>query len=129
MTTPPPPLLEATARALLARTARAQRTSRVPSLTAGVVRGGGLVWSAGAGAVQEPHDDVQHRLGSISKTVTAVAVMRLRDEGRLHLDDPVDRHLPGTPFGSRTVGQLLSHTAGLRAESPGAWWERVPGLP
>ena len=120
-------LLDSTARALLARTARAQRTSRVPSLTTGVVRGGRLAWSAGVGAVQEPHTDVQHRLGSISKTVTAVAVMRLRDEGRLGLDDPLDRHVPGTPFGARTVGQLLSHPAGVRAESPGAWWERTPG--
>jgi MoxR-like ATPase/CubicO group peptidase (beta-lactamase class C family) len=116
-----------TVRALLARTARAQRTSRVPSLTAGVVRGGGLAWSAGVGAVQEPHIDVQHRLGSISKTVTAVAVLRLRDEGLLDLDDPLDRHVGGTPFGARTVGQLLSHTAGLRSESPGPWWERGAG--
>ena len=120
-------LLDSTGRSLLARTARAQRTSRVPSLTTGAVRGSGLVWSAGVGAVQQPHTDVQHRLGSISKTVTAVGVMRLRDEGRLALDDPLDLHVPGTPFGTRTIGQLLSHTAGLRAESPGLWWERTPG--
>jgi len=124
-----PDLLPTTARHLLARTARAQRESRVPSLTTGVVREGQLVWSAGRGAVQEPHTDVQHRLGSISKPVTAVAVMRLRDEGRLDLGDPLERHLPGTPFGDRTIGQLLAHTAGLRAEAPGQWWERVPGLP
>jgi CubicO group peptidase (beta-lactamase class C family) len=124
-----PDLLPTTARALLARTARAQRDSRVPSLTTGVVREGELVWSAARGAVQEPHTDVQHRLGSISKTVTAVAVLRLRDEGRLDLDDPLERHVPGMPFGARTVGQLLAHTAGLRAEAPGEWWERVPGLP
>lgn len=120
-------LLPTTARALLARTARAQRTSRVPSLTAGIVRDGGLSWSVGRGAVQEPHTDVQHRLGSITKSLTAVAVLRLRDEGRVALDDPVDRHVPGTPCGDRTVGQLLAHTAGLRAETPGPWWERVPG--
>ena len=120
-------LLDSTARQLLARTARAQAASRVPSLLAGVVRDGALAWSTARGAVQEPHTDVQHRLGSISKTVTAVAVMRLRDEGLVHLDDPVDAHVPGTPFGQRTVGQLLSHTAGLRAEAPGEWWERVPG--
>src|SRR3954452_4513618 len=53
--------------------------------------------------------------------------MRLRDEGRLHLDDALDRHLPGTPFGDRTIGQLLSHLAGASAESPGGWWERTPG--
>ena len=117
-----------TARLLLARTARAPRDSRIPSLLAGVVRDGGLAWSTGRGAVEPPHEDVQYRIGSITKTVTAVAVLRLRDEGRLDLDDPLDRHVPGTPAGDRTVGQLLSHTAGLRSESPGQWWERVPGL-
>jgi CubicO group peptidase (beta-lactamase class C family) len=121
------PVLETTARRLLARVARAQRDGRAPSLVAGVVRDGGLAWSAGRGDVAEPHTDVQYRLGSISKTITAVVVMRLRDEGRLGLDDPLERHLPGTPLGDRTVGQLLSHLAGASAESPGGWWERTPG--
>jgi CubicO group peptidase (beta-lactamase class C family) len=123
----PEPVLPTTARHLLARLARVQRDGRAPSLVAGVVRDGGLAWSAGRGEVPEPHTDVQYRLGSISKTVTAVAVLRLRDEGRLHLDDPLDRHLPGTPLGNRTIGQLLSHLAGASAESPGGWWERTPG--
>jgi CubicO group peptidase (beta-lactamase class C family) len=122
-------MLPSTERRLLARTARAQREGRVPSLLAGVVRGGELAWSVGRGAVEEPHTDVQYRLGSITKTVTAVAVLRLRDEGRLRLDDAVERHLPATPFGDRTLGQLLAHGGGLRAESPGPWWERAPGLP
>jgi CubicO group peptidase (beta-lactamase class C family) len=121
------PVLPTTARVLLARLARAQRDGRAPGIVAGVVRDGGLAWSAGAGDVPGEHTDVQYRLGSISKTVTAVAVMRLRDEGRLHLDDPLEKHLPGTPFGDRTVGQLLSHLAGASAESPGGWWERTPG--
>ena len=121
------PVLPTTARPLLARTARVQREGRAPSLVAGVVRDGGLAWSTGRGDVPEPHTDVQYRLGSISKTVTAIAVMRLRDEGRLHLDDALDQHLPGTPFGDRTIGQLLSHLAGAAAESPGGWWERTPG--
>ncbi len=120
-------LLPATAHALLARTARAQREARAPGLVAAVVRDGALVWSAARGEVAEPHTDVQHRLGSITKTVTAVAVLRLRDEGLLRLEDPLEAHLPGTPAGDRTVGQLLSHTAGLTAESPGQWWERTPG--
>ena len=123
----PEPVLPTTARLLLARTARAQREGRAPSLVAGVVRDGGLAWSAGRGEVPEPHTDVQYRLGSISKTITAVAVMRLRDEGRQGLDDPLDRHLPATPFGDRTIGQLLSHLAGASAESPGGWWERTHG--
>jgi len=120
-------VLPSTARLLLARTARVQRDGRAPSLVAGVVRDDALVWSAGRGAVPAPHTDVQYRLGSISKTVTAVAVLRLRDEGRVHLDDPFDRHVPGTPLGDRTVGQLLAHFAGAAAESPGGWWERTPG--
>src|SRR3954462_10263127 len=121
------PVLPTTARRLLARTARAQRDGRAPSLVAGVVRGGGLAWSAGRGAVPEPHAEVQYRLGSISKTITGVFVLRLREEGRLRLDDRLERHLPGTPLGSRTVGQLLSHLAGASAESPGDWWQRTPG--
>lgn len=123
----PSDLLPATARALLARVAAAQRESRSPGLVAGVVRGGALAWSAARGAVAEPHVDVQHRIGSITKTLTAIAVLRLRDEGQLGLDDPLERHLAGTPAGSRTVTQLLSHLAGLSAESPGVWWERSPG--
>ncbi|MFQ1002098.1 serine hydrolase domain-containing protein [Modestobacter sp. SSW1-42] len=123
------PVLPSTARALLARTARVQREGRAPSLVAGVVRDGGLAWSTGRGDVAEPHDDVQYRLGSISKTVTALVVMRLRDEGRLGLDDRLEQHLPGTPLGERTVGQLLSHLTGAGSESPGGWWERVPGGP
>ena len=122
----PEPVLPSTARTLLARTARVQREGRAPSLVAGVVRDGGLAWSTGRGDVAEPHTDVQYRLGSISKTLTAVVVMRLRDEGVLHLDDALERHLPGTPLGDRTVGQLLSHLAGASAESPGGWWERTP---
>ncbi|MCW2722400.1 serine hydrolase [Pseudonocardia sp.] len=120
-------LLPSTARTLLARTARAQRDGRVPSLVAAVVRDGELVWSAGRGAVAEPHTHVQYRLGSISKTVTAITVMRLRDEGAVDLDDPLEKHLPGTPLGDRTLGQLLSHLAGAGSESPGLWWERTPG--
>ncbi|MDP5181165.1 serine hydrolase domain-containing protein [Blastococcus sp. BMG 814] len=123
----PEPVLPSTARLLLARTARVQRDGRAPGLVAGVVRDGGLAWSAGRGEVPGPHTDVQYRLGSISKTVTAVVVMRLRDEGLLRLDDPLERHLPGTPFGDRTVGQLLSHLAGASADGPGGWWERTPG--
>src|SRR5215210_1620148 len=123
----PEPVLPSTARTLLARTARAQREGRAPSLVAGVVRDGGLAWSTGRGEVAEPHTDVQYRLGSISKTVTAVAVLRLRDEGRLDLDDQLEQHVRGTPLGERTVGQLLSHLSGATSESPGGWWERVPG--
>ncbi|MEV1292552.1 serine hydrolase domain-containing protein [Pseudonocardia sp. NPDC049635] len=122
-------MLPSTQRTLLARVARAQRDGRVPSLVAGVVRDGALAWHAGRGAFPDgvAHDDVQYRIGSITKTVCAVTVLRLRDEGVLDLDDRLEQHLPGTPLGDRTLGQLLSHLAGAGSESPGQWWERAPG--
>src|SRR4051812_48386528 len=100
----PDPVLPSTARTLLARVARTQKDGRAPSLVVGAVRDGGLVWSAGRGQVAEPHTDVQYRLGSISKTVTAVLVMRLRNEGRLSLDDPLERHLPAHPWATAPWG-------------------------
>src|SRR5699024_4779067 len=71
--------------------------------------------------------DLQYRIGSITKTLVAVGLMQLRDAGRLRLNDRLEDHLPGTPFGDRTLAQLLTHTAGLTAELPGSWWERSPG--
>lgn len=124
-------LHDRTADLLLHRLARAQVAGRLPSVVAGVVRGGSLLWSAGRGFVDgtEPDADVQYRIGSITKPLTALLVMRLRDEGLVGLSDALDRHVPGTPFGDRTVGQLLSHTAGLQAETAGPWWERTAGGP
>ncbi|HEX9953327.1 MAG TPA: serine hydrolase domain-containing protein [Rubricoccaceae bacterium] len=54
-------------------------------------------------------------IGSVSKTLTAAAVLRLRDEGRLSLSDPITRFLDDIPADKRaiTVRQLLTHTAGL----------------
>lgn len=118
-----------TERHLLARLARAQADGRLPSLAAGVLADGALAWTAGRGQVggSHPTDDVQYRIGSITKTFTAVLVLRLRDEGRLDLDDLVEQHLPDAPLAGRTIGQLLAHTGGLRAERAGSWWERSPG--
>ena len=122
----PGTLLPATARALQHRVAVAQREGRAPSLVAGVVRDGSLVWSGGAGAVPGPVVGTAYRIGSITKTFTAVLVLQLRDEGRLGLEDQVGAHLPEVG-GTATLLQLLDHTAGLTSELPGAWWERVDG--
>ena len=122
-------MLPETERQLLARTARLQRDGRLPSLVAGVVHDGQSAWWAGRGRVDgaPPTADTQYRIGSITKTFTAVLVLRLRDEGRLDLADRVDVHVPDAPFGDRTVGQLLAHVGGLPAELAGQWWERTPG--
>src|SRR5690606_25253398 len=125
----PATVLPATGRALLYRVAREQADSRIPALAAGVIRDGALVWTAGRGRVGDapPTASTQYRIGSITKTFVAVLIARLRDEGRLDFADPLDRHVPGTALGDRTIAQLLSHTSGLQAETEGPWWERTPG--
>ncbi|MEY9487555.1 CubicO group peptidase (beta-lactamase class C family) [Streptomyces calvus] len=129
MTTPQEELLPATRRALLHRIAVAQAEGRAPSLVAAVVRDGRTVWTGARTCVEghAPDEDVQYRIGSITKTFTAVLVLRLRDEGALALSDPLEKHLPGTGVGEATVAELLAHSGGLAAETPGPWWERTPG--
>ncbi|MGW9174765.1 serine hydrolase domain-containing protein [Streptomyces decoyicus] len=122
-------LLPQTRRALLHRLAVGQAEGRAPSLTGAVVRGGRVVWTGARGSVEgeAPHDDVQYRIGSLTKTFVAVLVLRLRDEGLLRLEDPVGRHLDGTPVPDATIAQLLAHSSGLAAETRGPWWERTSG--
>ena len=118
-------LLPETIRRLDEIVADAQARGRVPSLVAGVVRDGELRHVAGAGDLPAADPDTQYRIGSISKTMTAALVMRLRDEGRLALDDPLPRHLPDAP--DVTIRQLLGHVSGLQREPDGEWWERTAG--
>lgn len=126
-------LERATARALSTRLAVEQRRSRLPSVSAAVIRDGSLAWADSRGTVDGRADgapadpDTQYRIGSITKTFVAVVVMRLRDEGRLDLDDRFEEHVPGSAFGRATIAQLLSHTSGLQSETDGPWWERTPG--
>ncbi|MFD5968729.1 serine hydrolase domain-containing protein [Streptomyces sp. NPDC060311] len=129
MTTPEQELLPTTCRALTHRIAVAQTEGRTPSLVAAVVRGGQTVWHGARTSVDGhgPDETVQYRIGSITKTFTAVLVLRLRDEGVLDLGDPLEKHLPGTKAGEVTIAELLAHSGGLAAESPAPWWERTPG--
>lgn len=129
MTTSQELLLPGTRRALLHRIAVAQAEGRAPSLVAAVVRDGRAVWHGSRTSVDGhgPDENVQYRIGSITKTFTAVLVLRLRDEGLLDLGDPLEKHLPGTGAGEATIAELLAHTAGLAAEAPSPWWERTPG--
>ncbi|MET7291772.1 serine hydrolase domain-containing protein [Streptomyces griseoloalbus] len=129
MTTPQEELLPATRRALSHRIAVAQTEGRAPSLVATVARGGKAVWTGARTSVEghAPNENVQYRIGSITKTFTAVLVLRLRDEGVLDLSDPLEKHLPGTGVGEATIAGLLAHSGGLAAETPAPWWERTPG--
>jgi CubicO group peptidase (beta-lactamase class C family) len=120
-------LLPETGRRVTEIVARAQSAGRAPSLVLAVVRDRSVLHFSGAGEIPPPDPGTQYRLGSITKTLTATMVMQLRDEGFLALDDPLDRHLPGTPVGGVTLRQLLGHVSGLQREPAGPWWERATG--
>lgn len=112
-------------------------------LSAAVMIRGEIVWEEGFGwadreARRPAEAGTVFRVGSITKSVTAMTMMVLVDDGRLSLDDFVERHLPDVrglrgyarhePF---TYRQLASHTAGLDREpdlegaaaGPLAGWE------
>ncbi|MFN2466884.1 MAG: serine hydrolase domain-containing protein [Gaiellaceae bacterium] len=113
---------------------RAQAEGRLPSLSAAVFRAGQVVWSEAVGLAlvelgEEATPEHQYRIGSITKTFTAVAIMRLRDEGRLELDDPVGKHLPEASRGAPTLRRMLAHASGLQREFPDDVWETMVDPP
>jgi CubicO group peptidase (beta-lactamase class C family) len=125
------PVTDFTARRLQALVAAEQSSARMPSLVAGVVRDRELVWAGSHGGhtgSEPPSTDMQYRIGSITKTMTAVLVMQLRDEGRLDLGDRLEQHLPDVGYGDRTIRHLLAHASGMQSEPPGPWWERSQGV-
>jgi CubicO group peptidase (beta-lactamase class C family) len=58
-----------------------------------------------------------YRIGSITKQFTAAAVMKLVEEGKIRLDEPIQTYLPGYPTGTHRVlvRHLLNHTSGIRS--------------
>lgn len=120
-----------TAHRLQARLAVAQATGRLPSVVARVVRDGEPVWSGHHGASPAPGQDpldVQYRIGSITKTMTAVLILQLVRDGRLGLDDPAASVLGDVGYADRTIRSLLAHNSGMQSEPAGSWWERSAGL-
>jgi CubicO group peptidase (beta-lactamase class C family) len=108
---------------------KAQAEWPAPSVSAAVARKGEIVWGetlgvANAETGEEATPDHQYRIGSITKTFTAVAIMQLRDAGKLDLEDPLDWHLDGVPHKS-TIRRMLSHSSGLQREPPGDVWETM----
>lgn len=108
------------------RTAQSER--RAPSVVAAVVHGRDIVWSGAVGDARpgEPATpDHAYRIGSITKTVTGAAILQLRDEGALDLDDRLEQHLDVPAHGGPTLRRLLSHLSGLQREPPGEIWQSL----
>jgi D-alanyl-D-alanine carboxypeptidase len=92
----------------------------VAGISVGVAAGGRPIHtrSYGLAVVEDASpasDSTVFRIGSIAKQITAAAVLRLEEEGRLSLEDPIAPHLTDTPrhWKAVTIRQLLNHTSGI----------------
>ncbi len=118
---------------------RLRDEAHIPGVAWGVVAGGALVHTGGAGTIrdgedQRPDADSVYRIASMTKSFTAATLILLRDEGRLGLDVPVARYVPelagwrpttadSPPI---TVRQLMTMSGGLPTDDP--WGDRQQGL-
>ena len=110
-----------------------------PGLAYGIVLGGDLVHAAGLGQRHlggpPPDADTVFRIASMTKSFTASAILALRDDGVLKLDDPAEEYVPElrgwpsvTPDSARvSIRHLLTMTAGFPTDDP--WGDRQQGLP
>jgi CubicO group peptidase (beta-lactamase class C family) len=93
-----------------------------PGITVAVVQNNQLVWEGGDGQADVEHQvpataETVLRVGSITKTVTAIGVLQLVEKGKLNLDDTIDKYIPYYPKARAsviTVRHLLTHTSGIR---------------
>ena len=105
----------------------------LPGVAVGVVSDQELVWAKGFGyadvqAKKPMTPATKFRMASHSKLFTATAIMQLREQGKLRLDDPVSKYLPwfklkpaGDDDGPVTIEQLLGHASGLPREAGDHW--------
>jgi CubicO group peptidase (beta-lactamase class C family) len=92
---------------------------RITGLAVGIVENGLPAYARGFGvrdsrdgAPVTPH--TQFHTAPISKTFTAMAILQLAENGKLSINDPVERYLPAFAGSGITLAHLLTHSAGLR---------------
>ncbi len=113
-------------------------TARMPGLAVGIVRDQHLVWSKGYGHAdlasrRKPDDRTLSRVASITKTFTTLALLQLRDQGLLTLEDPLVLHIPefsgANPREGRledvTIKRMMTHRSGLPTEPPLPGWDAL----
>lgn len=96
------------------------RAEKIPGLALAIVRDGKIVKAQGYGLANVELDvpvkpETIFQTGSVGKQFTATAVMMLVEDGKIHLDDPVGKYLPGSSstWNNVTVRNLLTHTSGV----------------
>lgn len=90
-----------------------------PGIAVLVARDGKIVYQGGFGFTDLDNKTpvtagTKFRIGSVTKQFTAAAILRLADEGKLALTDPLDKFFPGFPKGV-TLHHLLTHTSGIHS--------------
>jgi CubicO group peptidase (beta-lactamase class C family) len=102
----------------IARHAMADQS--IPGLSVAIVKDGRVIVERGWGTTRTGHSKVAtaatpYQIASITKQFTAAAVLRLAEQGRVKLSDPVTAYVDGLPaaYGAVTLGLLLNHTAGV----------------
>jgi CubicO group peptidase (beta-lactamase class C family) len=133
-TSPPAGSREAAfVRQTIARTPSYLSELSVPGAAVAVIENGRVILARGFGMADLAHktpvtDSTLFNIGSTSKSVSAWGAMRLVDEGKIGLDEPVERHLtrwrlPPSSFSAQgvTLRRLLSHTAGLSVSGYRGW--------
>ena len=110
-----------------------QKTSRAPGIAVGIVLGGETVYAKSFGyrdvEQKKPFTaDTPFPIASVTKSLTAMAILRLRDEGKVDLDAPAARYYPPlakVSYVTRdappiTLRHLMTHTSGLPEDNPWA---------
>lgn len=99
--------------------------THTPGAAIAVVQGDRVILARGFGVAnvetgEAVRPEMVFRLGSTTKMFTAATVVLLAQQGKLNLDEPIGRHIPGlTPkLAAVTANQLLSHTSGILDEAP-----------
>lgn len=102
------------------------KKQHIPGVALAVIKDGKIIKAKGYGLANvETNTPVTNetvfKIGSISKSIIAMGIMLLVEEGKISLDDRVSRYLEGTPdtWKEITVRNLLSHTSGIVREAPG----------
>lgn len=95
---------------------------QIPGMSIAVIRDGKVVRAAGYGLANvelktAATKDTVYEIGSISKQFTSEAVMLLVEDGKINLDDPINKYLPANApdtWKAVTVRNLLNHTSGIK---------------
>jgi CubicO group peptidase (beta-lactamase class C family) len=92
-----------------------------PGMALGIIKGGKLVYTHGYGMADLEHDvpitdTTLFYIGSVSKQFVSMSILLLEEEGKLHLDDPIQIYFPDFPQYNAplTIRHFIHHTSGVR---------------